>query len=86
VTVKNERNPEGFVMEEPFGKNKSSNQLSITLGEDEYFVMGDNRIASSDSRIWGVLDRKLIIGRAFVRLLPLNEISYLPGAYSLNNL
>ncbi|HEY4714960.1 MAG TPA: signal peptidase I [Candidatus Paceibacterota bacterium] len=84
VTVKNERNPEGFVMEEPFVKNQSSNQLSITLKNDEYFVMGDNRIASSDSRIWGILPRNLIVGRAFVRLLPLYSISYLPGAYSLN--
>jgi len=86
VTIKNTNNPEGFVMEEPYVKNRSSNQLSVTLKQDEYFVMGDNRIASSDSRIWGVLPRNLIVGRAFLRLLPLSSISYLPGAYSLNNI
>ena len=86
VTIKNERNLEGFVMEEPYVKNQSSNQLSITLKDEEYFVMGDNRIASSDSRIWGILSRKLIVGRSFVRLLPLSSISYMPGAYTLNNL
>src|SRR3990172_1810044 len=84
VTIKNTNNPEGFVMEEPYVKNRSSNQLSVTLKQDEYFVMGDNRIASSDSRIWGVLPRNLIVGRAFLRLLPLSSISYLPCAYSLN--
>ena len=86
VTIKNTDNPEGFVMEEPYVKNRSSNQLSVTLKQDEYFVMGDNRIASSDSRIWGVLPRNLIVGRAFLRLLPLSSVSYLPGAYSLNNI
>jgi len=86
VTIKNDKNPEGFVMDEPFVKNQSSNQLSITLGEGEYFVMGDNRIASSDSRIWGTLPKNLIVGRAFIRLLPLSNIGYLPGSYSLNNI
>ena len=86
VTIKNTDNPEGFVMEEPYVKNQSSNQLSVTLKQGEYFVMGDNRIASSDSRIWGVLPRNLIVGRAFLRLLPLSSVSYLPGAYSLNNI
>lgn len=49
------------------------------LNEDEYFVMGDNRLASLDSRAWGPLEEEFIIGRAFVRLLPINSIDILPG-------
>jgi signal peptidase I len=51
-----------------------------TLGPDQYFVMGDNRPRSSDSRIWGPLPKKNIMGRAFLRLIPVNEVGVLPGA------
>lgn len=48
----------------------------VVLGEDEYFVMGDNRNNSSDSRIpeVGNIKRDQIIGRAWVRIWPLTEI------------
>ncbi len=51
----------------------------ITLGEDEYFVMGDNRNNSMDSRteIVGNIKREDIIGRAWVRIWPLNMIGVL---------
>lgn len=54
--------------------------LERTLGADEYFVMGDNRPKSSDSRSWGALPRKDLMGRAFVRLLPASNAGVLPGA------
>jgi signal peptidase I len=53
--------------------------MTVTLGQDEYFVMGDNRTDSSDSRFWGELPRQNIIGRALVRLFPVSKLGLFPG-------
>jgi signal peptidase I len=72
---------------EPFVKNVStSDSKELTLGPTEYFVMGDNRTSSYDSRAWGPLDKKYISGRALVRLFPFNKISAVPAGIHHFNL
>lgn len=85
VTITNAEHPEGVLLDESyiFGV-RPLGSLTQSLGAGEYFVMGDNRDASSDSRSWGVLQRDHIIGRAFLRLFPLGSLDILPGTHDID--
>ncbi len=76
---------EKISLEEPYisPSHISRDTYSKKLTNTQYYVMGDNRAQSSDSRYWGPLDKKLIIGRPIIRLYPPNVLSIFPGNYKI---
>ncbi len=65
---------------EPYIVNEDATYTkNVSLSPEEYFVMGDNRPNSSDSRVWGPLPRRDIIGRVDLRLLPVSQSGFFPG-------
>lgn len=64
---------DGVLLEEPYIDRPASYSGSWTLAEGEYFVLGDNRMNSSDSHSWGVLPEENIIGKAWLSYWPPEE-------------
>lgn len=69
----------GKVLKEPwtYWKTLSPAIKKITVPANNYFVMGDWRSNSCDSRFWGTVPRSDIIGKAFFRIWPLSRIGFL---------
>ena len=71
---------DGFLVEENFSHDKSTADFRletlgyITIPGDKYFVVGDNRNNSTDSRTVGLIDKKQVMGSVSFRLFPLNKI------------
>lgn len=80
VSITPHQDEETFLLDEPYlAGHHTLNNITVTLRGDEYFVMGDNREASSDSRSWGPLNKDMIIGTPLLRLLPIQKIDIRPG-------
>ena len=79
VYIYNQAHPDGFQLEEkylpPALRTYGLNQELTVLGGNEFFVLGDNRNASKDSRSFGAVDKKFITGRVLLRGWPFNRIN-----------
>ncbi len=76
-----------FVLHEPYINQEQSplyKNQTMQLSENQYFILGDNRMNSLDSRVWGALTKDHIIGRVVLRLYPFNELATLPGGVDQN--
>ncbi|MBP6948552.1 MAG: signal peptidase I [Candidatus Pacebacteria bacterium] len=83
TTIYNKSNPNGFILDERFVENTlKTKSADITLDDHHYFMMGDNRAQSYDSRDWGALDADSIRGQVLFRIFPFTKLSYKPGQYT----
>ena len=73
VYIYNTQNPNGTKLTEPYLNSETPTNVRRTLGKGEYFVMGDNRYNSSDSRNWGPVGRHLIVGKVWVVIYPFSD-------------
>lgn len=80
IEITNSAHPEGFRVPEPYLPNQAETfggSQPVTLGSGEYFVFGDNRTASSDSRVWGILPHDDIVGRVWARIYPFSDAGFI---------
>ena len=75
VSIKNDKiYINGKIIDNSFAYGTTSDVDKIELGEDEYFILGDNRLISKDSRYFGPVTNGEIIGKVVFRLFPFNKI------------
>ncbi len=82
VFIKDKENRTETKLDEPYLSQITipGEKKEVVITEGNYFVMGDNRGFSSDSRAWGLLPKENITGVAKLRLLPFKSISLNPGS------
>ena len=85
VKIFNTAHPDGFVLNEPYLTSGlttiSDNTDKINIGANEYYVLGDNRNASKDSRYFGPVNKSFITGKVLFRGWPFNKITLYTPSY-----
>ena len=86
IYISNDINSEGKLLEEDYllPAMKTLGDVELKLATDEYFLLGDNRIASLDSRAFGPINRKLIIGKTLLRGWPLERMGLVTNKLEYN--
>ncbi len=91
VYIYNSSNTDGVLINEPYLEEKYLNNYNteerIFLNSNEYFVLGDNRGSSMDSRSFGPLNKSFVTGRVLLRGLPINRatmFNHIPEYEGLN--
>lgn len=77
VLIKNEENSDGFYLEEDylFENIETFGNIRENLSSDNYFILGDNRPNSLDSRYFGPIAKDQIVGRVFLRGYPFDKFT-----------
>lgn len=75
ILLYNQAHPEGISVDETYlpEEIKTEGDRTIKIGDDQFFVLGDNRSNSFDSRRFGSISRSLIVGRAWLRGWPVTR-------------
>ena len=81
IRIYNRENPEGFILDESrylsdSVKTYSNEEQKIDIGVNEYFVLGDNRYSSKDSRIFGPIDKSFVTGKVILRAWPFSRFKF----------
>ena len=86
IYIFNEHNPEGRVLDETYltPGMRTIGEFDVRLLDDEYYLLGDNRSASLDSRVFGQVKRDVIVGRTWIRGWPLSRISIVLTDFEYN--